>query len=161
MENKMTFYDRFVQLCAYHRETQEQALRAIGLSRTCIRNWREGTLPTLNNRAKIARYFGIDPMELGTETRSRAKGTITYHYSAPVKVGDKVYYIWDDDEGVDCEELIVTEVATKVFFHATPNRANGDFDFCEYTDYSCIGKDVFLTAAAAKREMNRREKERA
>lgn len=84
-----------------------------------------------------------------------------YTYSAPVKIGDKVYFVWDDEDGVECEELIVTEVATKVFFHTTPSRANDDFDFCEYTDYSCIGTDVFLTAAAAKKEINRRQKERA
>ena len=160
METK-NFYDKFTHLCAYHRETQEQALRAVGMSRSCINHWQKGVVPTLNNRAKIARHFGIDPVELGTETRSKAKGNIVYHYSAPVRVGDKVYYVWEDEDGVDCEELIVTEVATKVFFHTVPSRVNDDFDFCEYTAYSCIGKDVFLTSAAAKREMNRREKERA
>lgn len=67
----------------------------------------------------------------------------TYTYTAPVRIGDKLYALIDYDDMQVVEELTVTEVGVKGCFVSGIVPPRGDFG--DYIEYGDIGKMFFLS----------------
>lgn len=56
----MSFYEKFVKLCADNGVTPNAVTTAIGLSNATATGWKNGKEPTLLNKRKVADYFGVE-----------------------------------------------------------------------------------------------------
>lgn len=54
----MKFGEKLVELQKEHAETDYRLAKALGVHQTTIRNWREGKMPQLAHRARIAQHYG-------------------------------------------------------------------------------------------------------
>lgn len=88
---------------------------------------------------------------------SENKGTMII---APVRIGDYVYFLLEDDFPVHkwfYSEEKVTEVCSRGFFTSAFYPAKDDFG--NYTRYDEIGTEVFLSEDAAIRAVKERMKQ--
>lgn len=58
------FYEKLLELCAYHNTTPSGVAAAVGLSNAAASGWKKGKQPNDTTQRKIARFFDIDVVEL-------------------------------------------------------------------------------------------------
>lgn len=64
----MSFYEKFVKLCAEKKVSSNAVTSAIGLSNAAATTWKSGGQPTPINKRKLADYFGVDVSYFDEET---------------------------------------------------------------------------------------------
>lgn len=58
------FWDNFVNQCEKIEKSPTVVVEELGFKRSAVTSWKNGALPQLKNRKKIADYFGITVEEL-------------------------------------------------------------------------------------------------
>lgn len=64
------FYDNYIRLCNSVNKTPSAVAVEMGISKTSVNRWKNGSYPTDATMLKIASYFGVDVEEL----KGSAKG---------------------------------------------------------------------------------------
>lgn len=74
-EVRILFWDNFVRLCERVEKSPSVASEELGFNRSAVTAWKNGALPRVASRKKIADYFGISVDELmGTKKEPAGKG---------------------------------------------------------------------------------------
>lgn len=69
------FWDNFVAACEKSGKSPSVASEELGFNRSAVTAWKNGALPQVKNRKKIADYFGITVEELmGTKKEPAGDG---------------------------------------------------------------------------------------
>ena len=69
------FWDNFVVECAKKKKSPAAVAEELGFSNSMPTSWKNGSLPRMSSRKKLADYFGITVEELmGTKKRARRDG---------------------------------------------------------------------------------------
>lgn len=69
------FWNSFVNQCEKIEKSPTVVVEELGFKRSAVTSWKNGALPQVKNRKKIADYFGITVEELmGTKKRARRDG---------------------------------------------------------------------------------------
>ena len=69
------FWDNFVVECAKKKKSPAAVAEELGFSNSMPTSWKNGSLPRMSSRKKLADYFGITVEELmGTKKRARRNG---------------------------------------------------------------------------------------
>ncbi len=65
----MTFYDRFLKLCGEAGVRPTAVVKLLGMSTGSYSSWKDGSIPSGENLAKLANYFGttVEYLLYGTE----------------------------------------------------------------------------------------------
>lgn len=58
-EVRILFWDNFVRLCERVEKSPSVASEELGFNRSAVTAWKNGALPRVASRKKIADYFGI------------------------------------------------------------------------------------------------------
>jgi hypothetical protein len=58
------FWDNFVNQCEKIEKSPTVVVEELGFKRSAVTSWKNGALPQVKNRKKIADYFGITVEEL-------------------------------------------------------------------------------------------------
>ena len=66
------FYDNYIRLCNSVNKTPSAAAVEMGISKTSVNRWKNGSYPTDATMLKIASYFGVTVEEL---SRGRCENT--------------------------------------------------------------------------------------
>lgn len=71
------FWDNFVAACEKTGKSPSVASEELGFNRSAVTAWKNGALPQVKNRKKIADYFGISVEELmGTKKEPAGQGEL-------------------------------------------------------------------------------------
>lgn len=69
------FWDNFVNQCEKIEKSPTVVVEELGFKRSAVTSWKNGALPQVKNRKKIADYFGITVEELmGTKKEPAGMG---------------------------------------------------------------------------------------
>lgn len=69
------FWANFVRQCEKLEKSPTTVVEELGFKRPAVTSWKNGALPQVKNRKKIADYFGISVDELmGTKKEPAGKG---------------------------------------------------------------------------------------
>ena len=69
------FWENFVRQCEKIAKSPTVVVEELGFKRSAVTSWKNGALPQVKNRKKIADYFGISVDELmGTKKEPAGKG---------------------------------------------------------------------------------------
>ena len=69
------FWDNFVIQCEKMEKSPTVVVEELGFKRSAVTSWKNGALPQVKNRKKIADYFGITVEELmGTKKEPAGMG---------------------------------------------------------------------------------------
>ena len=72
------FWENFVTQCEKLEKSQTTVVEELGFKRPAVTSWKNGALPQVKNRKKIADYFGITVEELmGTKKEPAGEGELT------------------------------------------------------------------------------------
>lgn len=72
------FWENFQVQCAKVQKSPATVVEELGLSNSMPTSWKNGSLPLMKNRKKIADYFGITVEELmGTKKEPAGEGGLT------------------------------------------------------------------------------------
>lgn len=72
------FWENFQVQCAKVQKSPATVVEELGLSNSMPTSWKNGSLPQMKNRKKIADYFGITVEELmGTKKEPAGEGELT------------------------------------------------------------------------------------
>ena len=74
------FYDNFIKACTMRGISPSVAAEQIGLNRSSVTGWKNGSVPKDSTIQKLADYFGIKKTDLTGETYLKVTGPVT---SAP------------------------------------------------------------------------------
>lgn len=76
------FWENFQVQCAKVQKSPATVVEELGLSNSMPTSWKNGSLPQMKNRKKIADYFGITVEELmGTKKEPAGEGGLKYEWS--------------------------------------------------------------------------------
>lgn len=71
------FWDNFVNQCEKIEKSPTVVVEELGFKRSAVTSWKNGALPQVKNRKKIADYFGITVEELmGTKKEPAGMGEL-------------------------------------------------------------------------------------
>lgn len=71
------FWDNFVNQCEKIEKSPTVVVEDLGFKRSAVTSWKNGALPQVKNRKKIADYFGISVEELmGTKKEPAGQGEL-------------------------------------------------------------------------------------
>lgn len=71
------FWDNFVNQCEKMEKSPTVVVEELGFKRSAVTSWKNGALPQVKNRKKIADYFGITVEELmGTKKEPAGMGEL-------------------------------------------------------------------------------------
>lgn len=69
------FWENFVRQCEKLEKSPTTVVEELGFKRPAVTSWKNGALPQVKNRKKIADYFGISVDELmGTKKEPAGQG---------------------------------------------------------------------------------------
>ena len=72
------FWNSFVNQCEKIEKSPTVVVEELGFKRSAVTSWKNGALPQVKNRKKIADYFGITVEELmGTKKEPAGEGELT------------------------------------------------------------------------------------
>lgn len=72
------FWENFVTQCEKLEKSPTTVVEELGFKRPAVTSWKNGALPQVKNRKKIADYFGITVEELmGTKKEPAGEGELT------------------------------------------------------------------------------------
>ena len=72
------FWENFVTQCEKLEKSPTTVVEELGFKRPAVTSWKNGALPQVKNRKKIADYFGITVEELmGTKKEPAGMGELT------------------------------------------------------------------------------------
>ena len=72
------FWENFVTQCEKLEKSPTTVVEELGFKRPAVTSWKNGALPQVKNRKKIADYFGITVEELmGTKKETAGDGGLT------------------------------------------------------------------------------------
>lgn len=72
------FWKNFVTQCEKLEKSPTTVVEELGFKRPAVTSWKNGALPQVKNRKKIADYFGITVEELmGTKKEPAGEGELT------------------------------------------------------------------------------------
>lgn len=71
------FYDNLVKACTMRGKSPSAVALEIGISKSTVTGWKNGTTPTDANLQKLADYFGISKTDLTGETYLKVTGAVT------------------------------------------------------------------------------------
>lgn len=72
------FWENFVTQCEELEKSPTTVVEELGFKRPAVTSWKNGALPQVKNRKKIADYFGITVEELmGTKKEPAGEGELT------------------------------------------------------------------------------------
>lgn len=72
------FWENFVTQCEKLEKSPTTVVEELGFKRPAVTSWKNGALPQVKNRKKIADYFGITVEELmGTKKEPAGDGELT------------------------------------------------------------------------------------
>lgn len=72
------FWENFVTQCEKLEKSPTTVVEKLGFKRPAVTSWKNGALPQVKNRKKIADYFGITVEELmGTKKEPAGEGELT------------------------------------------------------------------------------------
>ena len=75
------FWENFVSQCEKLEKSPTTVVEELGFKRPAVTSWKNGSLPQVKNRKKIADYFGITVEELmGTKKEPTAKSELGYEW---------------------------------------------------------------------------------
>jgi hypothetical protein len=75
---KNLFWENFVTQCEKLEKSPTTVVEELGFKRPAVTSWKNGALPQVKNRKKIADYFGITVEELmGTKKEPAGEGELT------------------------------------------------------------------------------------
>lgn len=76
------FWDNFVKQCEAVEKSPSIVSEELGFNRSAVTAWKNGALPRVASRKKIADYFGITVEELmGTKKEPAGEGELKYEWS--------------------------------------------------------------------------------
>lgn len=71
------FWENFVSQCEKLEKSPTNVVEELGFKRSAVTSWKNGSLPQVKNRKKIADYFGITVEELmGTKKEPAGDGEL-------------------------------------------------------------------------------------
>lgn len=68
------FWENFVSQCEKLEKSPTNVVEELGFKRSAVTSWKNGSLPQVKNRKKIADYFGISVEELMKEENPAGSG---------------------------------------------------------------------------------------
>lgn len=71
------FYDNFIRACTMRGVSPSIAAEQIGLNRSSVTGWKNGSVPKDSTIQKLADYFGISKTDLTGETYLKVTNTVT------------------------------------------------------------------------------------
>lgn len=75
------FWENFVSQCEKLEKSPTTVVEELGFKRPAVTSWKNGSLPQVKNRKKIADYFGITVQELmGTKKEPTAKSELGFEW---------------------------------------------------------------------------------
>lgn len=75
------FWENFVSQCEKLEKSPTTVVEELGFKRPAVTSWKNGSLPQVKNRKKIADYFGITVEELmGTKKEPTAKSELGFEW---------------------------------------------------------------------------------
>lgn len=75
------FWENFVSQCEKLEKSPTNVVEELGFKRSAVTSWKNGSLPQVKNRKKIADYFGITVEELmGTKKEPTAKSELGFEW---------------------------------------------------------------------------------
>jgi transcriptional regulator with XRE-family HTH domain len=79
---KNLFWENFVTQCEKLEKSPTTVVEELGFKRPAVTSWKNGALPQVKNRKKIADYFGITVEELmGTKKEPAGEGELKSAWS--------------------------------------------------------------------------------
>lgn len=76
------FWDNFVVECAKKKKSPAAVAEELGFSNSMPTSWKNGALPRMSSRQKIADYFGITVEELmGTKKEPAGMGGLQWEWA--------------------------------------------------------------------------------
>lgn len=76
------FWDNFVNQCEKIEKSPTVVVEELGFKRSAVTSWKNGALPQVKNRKKIADYFGITVEELmGTKKEPAGMGGLQWEWA--------------------------------------------------------------------------------
>lgn len=76
------FWDNFVNQCEKMEKSPTVVVEELGFKRSAVTSWKNGALPQVKNRKKIADYFGITVEELmGTKKEPAGTGELEWEWA--------------------------------------------------------------------------------
>lgn len=76
------FWDNFVNQCEKMEKSPTVVVEELGFKRSAVTSWKNGALPQVKNRKKIADYFGITVEELmGTKKEPAGMGGLQWEWA--------------------------------------------------------------------------------
>jgi transcriptional regulator with XRE-family HTH domain len=81
-EVEILFWDNFVVECAKKKKSPAAVAEELGFSNSMPTSWKNGALPRMSSRKKIADYFGITVDELmGTKKEPAGMGGLKWEWA--------------------------------------------------------------------------------
>lgn len=75
------FWENFVRQCEKIAKSPTAVVEELGFKRSAVTSWKNGALPQVKNRKKIADYFGITVDELmDTQKEPAGQGRLGYEW---------------------------------------------------------------------------------
>lgn len=71
------FYDNFIKACTMKGTSPSVVAEQIGLNRSSVTGWKNGSIPKDSTIQKLADYFGISKTDLTGETFLKVTGPVT------------------------------------------------------------------------------------
>ena len=71
------FYDNFIKACTMKGISPSVVAEQIGLNRSSVTGWKNGSIPKDSTIQKLADYFGISKTDLTGETFLKVTGPVT------------------------------------------------------------------------------------
>lgn len=76
------FWENFVSQCEKLEKSPTVVVEELGFKRSAVTSWKNGTLPQVKNRKRIADYFGITVEELmGTKKEPAGEGRLSVEWA--------------------------------------------------------------------------------
>lgn len=76
------FWDNFVNQCEKIEKSPTVVVEELGFKRSAVTSWKNGALPQVKNRKKIADYFGVTVDELmGTKKEPAGMGGLKWEWA--------------------------------------------------------------------------------
>lgn len=76
------FWNNFVNQCEKMEKSPTVVVEELGFKRSAVTSWKNGALPQVKNRKKIADYFGITVEELmGTKKEPAGTGGLEWEWA--------------------------------------------------------------------------------
>ena len=76
------FWDNFVNQCEKMEKSPTVVVEELGFKRSAVTSWKNGALPQVKNRKKIADYFGVTVDELkGTKKEPAGMGGLKWEWA--------------------------------------------------------------------------------